>query len=100
MDSPFERTIIYAVTLGGDTDTIATMAGAMAGAYYGLDAIPQLWRDTCEGVEDALTAASQLHRMVLMDNGKDKKEGGKTPSESETGEKVAKDSVSELTKSD
>ena len=31
----FDRTIIYAITLGGDTDTIASMAGAIAGAFYG-----------------------------------------------------------------
>jgi poly(ADP-ribose) glycohydrolase ARH3 len=31
----FERTILYAVSLGGDTDTIASMAGAIAGAFYG-----------------------------------------------------------------
>ncbi|KAJ8316857.1 hypothetical protein KUTeg_004761 [Tegillarca granosa] len=32
--NPFERTIIYSISLGGDTDTIATMAGAIAGACY------------------------------------------------------------------
>ncbi|CAE1293643.1 ADPRHL2 [Acanthosepion pharaonis] len=40
----FERTIIYAISLGGDTDTIATMAGAIAGAYWGEEAIPITWQ--------------------------------------------------------
>jgi poly(ADP-ribose) glycohydrolase ARH3 len=31
----FDRTIIYAITLGGDTNTIASMAGAIVGAFYG-----------------------------------------------------------------
>ncbi len=30
-----ERTILYAVSLGGDTNTIASMAGAISGAFYG-----------------------------------------------------------------
>ncbi|XP_024943511.1 poly(ADP-ribose) glycohydrolase ARH3 isoform X2 [Cephus cinctus] len=34
-DNPFRRTIQYAISLGGDTDTIGGMAGALAGAFYG-----------------------------------------------------------------
>ena len=36
--------IHQAVFIGGDTDTIACMAGAIAGAYLGIDAIPPRWR--------------------------------------------------------
>jgi len=32
---PMERVILYAIALGGDTDTIGSMAGAIAGAFYG-----------------------------------------------------------------
>lgn len=46
----FAPTIRYAISLGGDTDTIASMAGALAGAHLGEDAIPEPWR---EGIEDA-----------------------------------------------
>jgi len=31
------------VSLGGDTDTIGAMAGAITGAYYGREAIPGRW---------------------------------------------------------
>ncbi|XP_041068648.1 ADP-ribose glycohydrolase ARH3 [Carcharodon carcharias] len=48
-----ERTIIYSISLGGDTDTIATMAGAIAGAYYGKDDVPQSWQKSCEAYKDA-----------------------------------------------
>ncbi|KAF6729068.1 Poly(ADP-ribose) glycohydrolase ARH3 [Oryzias melastigma] len=48
-----ERTIAYSLALGGDTDTIACMAGAIAGAHYGIEAIPQSWIRCCEGAEDA-----------------------------------------------
>ena len=36
------------VNLGGDTDTAGAILGAMAGAYYGVDAIPQRWLDGLE----------------------------------------------------
>lgn len=38
-----EQAIVNAVCLGGDTDTIAAMAGALAGAYWGLKALPSSW---------------------------------------------------------
>jgi poly(ADP-ribose) glycohydrolase ARH3 len=37
--------IHHAVFLGGDTDTIAAMAGAISGAHLGAGAIPSRWRD-------------------------------------------------------
>ncbi len=40
----FEEAIVYAVSLGGDTDTIAAMTGAISGAYHGIKAIPEEWR--------------------------------------------------------
>jgi len=44
----FEEAILFAVSLGGDTDTIAAMTGAIAGAYLGLDSIPDKWRSKLE----------------------------------------------------
>ena len=35
--------VLEAVNLGGDTDTTAAVAGAIAGVYYGLGAIPPEW---------------------------------------------------------
>ena len=40
----YKDSVIYAISLGGDTDTIASMAGAILGAYLGIEAIPQEWR--------------------------------------------------------
>jgi poly(ADP-ribose) glycohydrolase ARH3 len=40
----FERVIHEAVFIGGDTDTIASMAGAIAGAHLGEQSIPPRWR--------------------------------------------------------
>lgn len=39
----FEECIIGAVNDGGDADTIAAIAGSLAGARFGLDAIPARW---------------------------------------------------------
>ena len=36
--------ILKAVNLGDDTDTTGAVTGALAGLYYGYDAIPQEWR--------------------------------------------------------
>ena len=38
--------VLKAVNLGDDTDTVAAVAGGLAGALYGYDAIPKEWLDT------------------------------------------------------
>lgn len=38
--------VLKAVNLGGDTDTVAAVAGGLAGALYGYEGIPQEWRET------------------------------------------------------
>ncbi|XP_073936685.1 ADP-ribosylhydrolase ARH3 isoform X2 [Castor canadensis] len=58
-----QRTLIYSISLGGDTDTIATMAGAIAGAYYGMDQVPESWQQSCEGYEETDVLAQSLHRV-------------------------------------
>ncbi|KAM9355404.1 ADP-ribosylhydrolase ARH3 [Pholidichthys leucotaenia] len=58
-----ERTIAYSLALGGDTDTIACMAGAIAGAHYGIEAVPQSWMRCCEGADDADKNAERLHML-------------------------------------
>lgn len=39
----FEDAVTRAVRLGGDADTVASIAGQMAGAIYGAEAIPARW---------------------------------------------------------
>lgn len=41
----YEYALRAAVDLGGDTDTVGAVAGALAGAVYGLAAIPTRWTD-------------------------------------------------------
>ena len=42
----YRECVLKAVNLGGDTDTVAAVAGGLAGAMYGYEGIPQAWRDT------------------------------------------------------
>ena len=39
----YSECVLKAVNLGDDTDTVAAVAGGLAGALYGLDAIPEKW---------------------------------------------------------
>jgi len=50
--------------LGGDTDTIASMAGAIAGAYHGINSIPKEWQEACEKMDEAKEQASQLYHLA------------------------------------
>uniref|UniRef100_A0A8C5AYR9 ADP-ribosylhydrolase ARH3 n=1 Tax=Gadus morhua TaxID=8049 RepID=A0A8C5AYR9_GADMO len=58
-----ERTMAYSLALGGDTDTIACMAGAIAGAHYGIEVIPEAWMKCCEGAKEAEVTAQRLHAL-------------------------------------
>lgn len=41
--SGFEECLVATVNYGGDADTSGAIAGAIAGAYYGLETIPKRW---------------------------------------------------------
>ena len=41
----YKDAVLKAVNLGEDTDTVAAVAGGLAGALYGYEAIPQEWKD-------------------------------------------------------
>lgn len=50
-DGDFVRTLLFAVNLGRDADTIAAMAGAVVGAMTGYEAIPENWRNAIQSVK-------------------------------------------------
>lgn len=58
--SPVLRSIFYAISLGGDSDTTASMAGAIAGAYWGYETIPQEILRVCEGSNEIVKLADEL----------------------------------------
>jgi ADP-ribosylglycohydrolase len=43
--------VLKAVNLGDDTDTVAAVAGGLAGLYYGYDSIPVEWIDVIQKKE-------------------------------------------------
>lgn len=45
----FEEAVVQVVNLGRDADTAGAVVGALAGAAYGLEAIPARWRDALRG---------------------------------------------------
>lgn len=61
----YRSCVLKAVNLGGDTDTIAAVAGGLAGALYGYDGIPKEWRETLikrEYIEEMCNRAWQAWR--------------------------------------
>nr|XP_054766374.1 ADP-ribosylhydrolase ARH3-like [Lytechinus pictus] len=65
-----ERTILYAISLDGDTDTIASMAGAIAGAFYGIEPISADWMNVCEGTDVAILQADAIYDIHFGKNEK------------------------------
>jgi len=45
----FEEALVQVANLGNDADTAASVVGALAGAAYGLAAIPQRWQEPLHG---------------------------------------------------
>lgn len=58
-DSP-AATIDFAIAAGGDTDTIAAMAGALAGARHGAGGFPATWTGRLEGADRLAALAERL----------------------------------------
>jgi poly(ADP-ribose) glycohydrolase ARH3 len=56
----FQQTVLRGLAAGGDTDTITSMAAALAGARYGESAIPPKWR-AVEGAMPLRNLADQLY---------------------------------------
>jgi poly(ADP-ribose) glycohydrolase ARH3 len=65
----FRDAILFAVSLGGDTDTIAAMTGAISGAYLGVDDIPEKWRLKLENRAYIEELANKLYQLWLRKKG-------------------------------
>jgi poly(ADP-ribose) glycohydrolase ARH3 len=67
-DNPFVRTLYFALSLGGDTDTIASMACSIAGALYGIDSIPDVLQKHCEDIDVIAKYSENLYNLVANDS--------------------------------
>jgi ADP-ribosylglycohydrolase len=54
-----QRAIMWAANMGGDTDTLASMAGSLCGGLGGVTAVPTEWLNTVERVNHL-----DLHRLA------------------------------------
>jgi ADP-ribosyl-[dinitrogen reductase] hydrolase len=55
-----EQAILSAINLGGDADTVGACCGALAGAYWGLSAVPERWTRELEGYDRLVQLAEQV----------------------------------------
>ena len=66
----FEQTLSSVIEAGGDTDTNGAVAGALLGARFGLEAIPQRWRARIAEIRVGRTPLESLaDRLVLAGGG-------------------------------
>jgi len=56
----FEDALISAINLGGDSDTVGACCGALAGAFWGIDAIPERWKQDLVGYTQIFSIAQEL----------------------------------------
>jgi len=73
----FEEILKLSIRMGGDTDTIASMACAVAGADLGLDLIPQHLITCCEKQTESIKMAEEMWNIVQ--NNKGDNNGGTEP---------------------
>ncbi|MFZ9444450.1 MAG: ADP-ribosylglycohydrolase family protein [Ilumatobacteraceae bacterium] len=63
----FESAMRLAIDLGGDTDTVACVAGALAGAVYSVQGIPSRWLTVVHGSFTNPTGRSSYRYADLLD---------------------------------
>ncbi|MGN0298804.1 MAG: ADP-ribosylglycohydrolase family protein, partial [Lachnospiraceae bacterium] len=57
--------ILKAVNLGHDTDTVAAVAGGLAGLAYGLDGIPASWLESLKGKNIIDRCCKELEQRLM-----------------------------------
>ncbi|MBN2025456.1 MAG: ADP-ribosylglycohydrolase family protein [Actinobacteria bacterium] len=65
----FEQTVSHAVEGGLDADTTGAVAGAISGAYNGLDSIPERWRENVEAADEILDLAGRIFTLAADGSG-------------------------------
>lgn len=59
----FEEAVVKAVNGGDDADTVAAVTGEIAGAMYGLSAIPERWLEVLKDRDKFIDLAARLFEM-------------------------------------
>lgn len=58
-DTP-EEALVEVVNMGGDADTVGAVTGAVVGARFGADALPERWLDELDGRDELRDLATRL----------------------------------------
>ncbi len=61
----YEDCVLKAVNLGKDTDTVAAVAGGLAGLHYGYDAIPKEWLNIIQKKEYIQKLCENLKKIYI-----------------------------------
>lgn len=62
MTHSFKEAVLLAANLGDDADTVAAVTGQIAGAYYGLDGIPEEWVNKIHMRDEIIDMAKELYK--------------------------------------
>jgi ADP-ribosyl-[dinitrogen reductase] hydrolase len=65
----FEEAVLEAANLGDDADTTAAIVGQIAGAHYGVEAIPKGWREKLYHYEEIDRLAISLYERASARGG-------------------------------
>ena len=63
---PVERVIFYAISFGGESNKIASMAGAIAGAFFSSQDLPRYLLEMCESYKDTQMYAQRLFEISIQ----------------------------------
>merc|ERR1711879_283264 len=64
----FESAVVKAVNLRGDADTIAAITGQIAGAFYGVSAIPESWLASVQRWDRGGYIALRAWKLLMHDH--------------------------------
>lgn len=60
----YKDSVLKAVNLGGDTDTIAAVCGGLSGIYYGFDSIPIDWLNQIPKIKEVLSLCESYEGVI------------------------------------
>ena len=60
----YDESIIKAINLGEDTDTIGACVGGIAGIYYGVDSINQSWKNDLLGYDYLVELCDRFNEVL------------------------------------
>ena len=61
----YNNTILRAINLGDDTDTIGSCTGGLLGFYYGIDSIKENWRKNILKYDYIIDLCNKFEKMFL-----------------------------------